>query len=70
MAKDNSMQIASDIKWFMFDDEEENKDLKNEKGFSHELKFVDWAGDGQSFIVKDSKGEQYRVRISKEELPY
>lgn len=61
---DNSSQIVEDIKWFLFDDE--SKEIKNEKGFSHGLKFVSWAGDGQCFIVKDADGAEYRIRVSKE----
>lgn len=61
---DNSSQIIEDIKWFMFDDE--SREIKNENGFSHDLKFVSWVGDGQSFIVKGLDGKEYRVRISKE----
>lgn len=61
---DNSSQIVEDVKWFMFDDE--SKEIKNENGFSHGLQFVTWVGDGQSFIVKDADGTEYRIRVSKE----
>lgn len=62
---DYSSQIVEDIKWFMFDDE--SKEIKNENGFSHRLQFVSWTGDGQSFIVKDLEGMEYRIHVSKEE---
>ena len=61
---DNSSQIVEDIKWFMFNDE--SKEIKNENGFSHSLQFVTWVGDGQCFIVKDTDGTKYRIRVSKE----
>lgn len=61
---DNSSQIIENIKWFMFDDE--SKEIKNENGFSHGLQFVKWIGNGQSFIVKDTDGTEYRIRINKE----
>ena len=47
-------------------DLENPEEIKNEKGFSHGLKFVSWAGDGQCFIVKDADGTEYRIRVSKE----
>ena len=62
---DYSSQIIEDIKWFMFEDGE-HKEVKNEFGFSHGLKFISWCGDGCSFIVKDNKTE-YRLTITKEE---
>lgn len=61
---DYSSRIVEDVKWFMFGDE--SKEIKNENGFSHELQFVTWAGDGQCFIVKDTDGTEYRIRVSKE----
>ena len=27
-----------------------------------------WVGDGQSFIVKNNDGVEYRVRVSKEKM--
>ena len=44
----------------------ESKEVKNENGFSHGLQFVTWVGDGQCFIVKDTDGSEYRIRVSKE----
>lgn len=63
--RDDSSQIVEDIKWFMFDDA--TSEIKNEKGFSHGLQFETWVGDGQSFIVKNDDGIEYRVRVSKED---
>lgn len=50
-------QIVENIKHFMFG---------NEEDFSHNLEFVTWAGDGCSFIVKDSDDAEYRVCVTKE----
>lgn len=63
MPQDNIRQVTEDIKWFMFDDE--SKEIKNEKGFSHDLQFVTWCGDSQSFIVKDSDNIEYKICISR-----
>lgn len=62
---DNSSQIIEDIKWFMFG--EGDRKVENDFGFSHELQFVTWAGDGHCFIVKDADGNEYRIRVSKED---
>lgn len=62
--KDYSSKIVEDIKWFLFDDE--TKEITNETGFSHELKFMTWCGDGHCFIVKDNAGTEYRVCVTKE----
>ena len=59
----DSSQIVENMKWFLFDDE--SKEIKNEMGFSHGLQFVTWAGNGQSFIVKDTGGIEYRVSVSR-----
>ena len=40
-------------------------EIKNEKGFSHDLQFVTWCGDSQSFIVKDSDNIEYKICISR-----
>ena len=58
-------QIIEDIKWFMFDDQDVNEEIKNEKGFSHGLKFKTWCGDGCSFIVTEGEKE-IRIRVSEE----
>ena len=66
MSKQNdcSSQIVEDVKWFMFD--ENIKVISNETGFQHGLKFLTWCGDGESFIVSDSNGDEYRIRVTKE----
>ena len=56
--------LIEDIKWFMFDDTE--REVKNDMGFSHGLKFVSWCGDQGSFIVADRDGNEYRIRITEE----
>ena len=61
--KDNGSQIIEDVKWFLFDDEE--GEVKNDRGFSHGLKFVSWC-DEHSFIISDSDGTEYRIRVEKE----
>lgn len=63
---DNSSQIVEDVKWFLFDDE--NKEIKNENGFSHSLQFETWVGDGHSFIIRDEDGQEYRITVTREEL--
>ena len=54
---DRSEQIVEDIKWAMFDAEE---------NFKHSVKFAYWCGDGHSFVVKDVSGNEYRVCVTKE----
>lgn len=53
---DNASQIAEDIKWVLFDD----------RNFDLSLKFHSWTGNGNSFIVKDDDGNEYRVIVNKE----
>lgn len=56
--RDYSSQIVEDIKWILFDDRE----------FKSSFKFEAWMGDSNSFIVKDDDGQEYRVRVTREEL--
>lgn len=63
---DYSSQIVENIKWFMFGDE--SKEIINDDGFSHGLKFLTWVGDGHAFIITDETGAEYRVYVSKEEI--
>lgn len=64
---DNSEKIVNNIKEFMFGENfDESNTIKNENGINHGLEFVTWA-DEQCFIVKDNNGEEYRVRVNKEE---
>lgn len=53
---DNTNQIVEDVKWVLFDD----------RAFETSFKFETWAGDGNSFIVKDDDGQEYRVTVTKE----
>jgi hypothetical protein len=63
---DNSRNIINNIKEFMFGENlDETNNMKNNKGKNHGLEFVTWA-DEQCFIIKDSKGDEYRIRVSKE----
>lgn len=54
---DNTSQIVEDIKWTLFDD----------RNFETSISFETWAGDGNSFIVKDNDGQEYRITVTKEE---
>lgn len=54
----NTSQIIEDIKWTLFDD----------RNFETSFKFETWVGDGHSFIVKDSDGQEYRVTLTREEI--
>ena len=54
---DRSEQIVEDIKWVMFGSEE---------NFKYSVKFAYWCGDGHSFVVRDSDGDEYRVCVTKE----
>lgn len=56
--------LVDDIKWFMFDGS--LREVKNDMGFSHGLKFVKWGGDQVSIIVADRDGNEYRIRITEE----
>lgn len=53
----NASQIVEDIKWTLFDD----------RNFETSFVFNTWAGDGNSFIVTDADGQEYRVTVTKEE---
>lgn len=53
---DNTSQVVEDIKWTLFDD----------RNFETSFSFETWAGDGNSFIVKDDDGQEYRVTVMKE----
>lgn len=48
-------QIIEDIKYSLFD----------VRDFDHNLEFVSWTGNGDSFVVKKD-GQEYRVTISEE----
>ena len=54
---DNTNQIVEDIKWTLFDD----------RNFETSFNFETWAGNGNSFIVKDNDGQEYRITVTKEE---
>lgn len=51
------------IKGFMFDDERE---VKNDMGFSHGLKFVDWCEYKNGFVFSDRDGNVYNLEITEE----
>lgn len=48
-------QVVEDIKYSLFDD----------KAFDHELKFVTWTGNQNSFIV-EKDGKEYRITVTQE----
>ena len=54
---DNTNQIVEDIKWTLFDD----------RNFETSFNFETWAGNWNSFIVKDNDGQEYRITVTKEE---
>lgn len=56
--RDCSSQIVEDIKWALFDDRE----------FDTSFKFQTWVGNGNSFVIRDSDGQEYRVTVTREEL--
>ena len=56
--KDCSSQIVEDIKWILFDD----------RKFDAQFEFQTWVGNGNSFVVQDSEGQQYRITVTREEL--
>lgn len=58
----NSSTIIENIKWFMFDDG--SKEIRNETGFTHDLRFVGWTGNQDSFIVEGADGAKYNVCVS------
>lgn len=47
----------------MFDDERE---VKNDMGFSHGLKFVDWCEHKNGFVFSDRDGNVYNLEITEE----
>ena len=55
--RDLSSQIVEDIKWTLFDD----------RNFDTSFKFQTWVGDGCSFVIQDSDGQEYRVTVTREE---
>ena len=55
--KDGSGQIVEDIKLVLFDD----------RGFETSFKFKTWVGNGNSFIVQDNDGQEYRIVVTREE---
>lgn len=55
--KDCSSQIVEDVKWVLFDDRE----------FDTSFKFQTWTGNGNSFVVRNGDGQEYRVTVTKEE---
>jgi hypothetical protein len=52
----NASQVVEDIKFALFDD----------RDFEISLRFATWTGCGNSFIVKDEDGQEYRVTVTKE----
>lgn len=52
----NASQVVEDIKYALFDD----------RDFETSLSFETWTGRGNSFIVKDEDGQEYRVTVTKE----
>lgn len=54
---DNTSQVAEDIKWTLFDD----------RNFETSFSFETWVGNGNSFIVKDNDGQEYRITVTREE---
>lgn len=54
--KDNTSQVVEDIKWALF----------NDRNFETTFNFETWAGDGNSFIVKDNDGQEYCITVTKE----
>lgn len=54
---DNTSQVAEDIKWTLFDN----------RNFETSFSFETWVGNGNSFIVKDNDGQEYRVTVTREE---
>ena len=55
--KDNSSQVVEDIKWVLFDD----------RNFDTSFKFQAWIGNGNSFVIQDSDGQEYRITVKKED---
>lgn len=55
---DNSIQVVEDVKHCIFG--ETNSSVTD-------LSFVEWVGDGHSFIVGDYDGTEYVVNVSKKE---
>ena len=53
---DNISQVVEDIKWTLFDD----------RNFETSFSFETWTGNGNSFIVKDDDGQEYRITVTKE----
>ena len=54
--EDYREQIIEDIKWILFDD----------RNFDQLFRFKTWTGEGNSFIVKDDDGQEYRVTVTRE----
>ena len=61
---DNCEILIEDIKCFMFGDEE--REVKNDMGISHGLKFIDWCESQNGFVVSDRDGNKYRIEITEE----
>lgn len=55
--KDCSSQIVEDIKWILFDDRE----------FDAPFEFQTWTGNGNSFVIQDIDGQEYRITVTREE---
>ena len=55
--KDNSSQVAEDIKWILFDD----------RDYDSFTQFKAWVSE-HSFIIKDEDGQEYRVTVTREEI--
>ena len=53
---DNSNKIVEEIEWILFEN-------RNALSF---LEFVTWTGNGNSFVVADDNGEEYKVTVTKE----
>lgn len=56
-------QAISDIKWFLFGDEHETPQMRNELGYYHGLKFKDWCGVDRFTIQDTLTGYEYTVQI-------
>lgn len=54
---DYSGQIVTDIKFALFED----------AGIDASFKFETWVGDGHSFIIQDSDGQEYRITVTRED---
>lgn len=54
---DNTSHVVEDIKWTLFDD----------RNFETSFSFETWVGNGNSFIVKDDDGQEYRITVTREE---